>query len=64
MALPLFCHGLGDDLGLEGGIHPAKFGTPFIEGCRADAMLATELRDGRPGLSLFEDDDDLGIAKA
>ncbi len=71
MALPLFCHCFGDDLGLEallgihllesavfvlqlleasheGGIHPAKFGTPFVEGCRADAMLATDSGTGDP----------------
>lgn len=87
MALPLFCHGLGDDLCLEallgvhlleaavfvlqllessheGGIHPPEFGTPLVEGGRADAMLAAELRDGSSSLSLFEDGDDLGIAKA
>lgn len=30
----------------EGGIHPAEFGTPLVEGGRADAMLAAELWDG------------------
>jgi hypothetical protein len=69
MAPPLFCHSLGEDLGLEallgihlleaavlvlqlletsheGGIHPAEFGTPLVEGSGADAVLAAELRDG------------------
>ncbi len=41
-----------------------QFGTPLVEGGRAYAMLAAELRDGSSSLSLFEDGDDLGIAKA
>ncbi len=87
MALPLFCHGLGDDFSLEallsihlleaaffvlqlletrheGGIHPALFRAPLIEGGGADAVLAAEFRDGRAGLGLVENGDDLGIAKA
>lgn len=43
---------------------PPEFGTPLVEGGRADAMLAAKLRDGSAGLDLFEDGDDLGIAKA
>lgn len=48
----------------ERGVHPPEFGTPLVEGGRADAMLAAKLRDGSAGLDLFEDGDDLGIAKA
>lgn len=34
------------EAGHEGIIHPAKFGSPVLEGGRADAMLAAEFWDG------------------
>nr|WMM94666.1 hypothetical protein [Pseudomonas kurunegalensis] len=47
----------------QGCVHATKLGAPLVEGGRAEAMLAAELRNRATSLGLLEDGDDLAVRK-
>src|SRR6056297_1163027 len=50
--------------GHQRGIHAAKLGPPLVKRRAADAVLAAQIRDRRPGLGLLENAQNLVVAES